>query len=173
MKFLSKNLFLVLLFSILILAGSSKSFAENKKIYFVDFNKVLTESKSSKAALDKLKNDMTADYKVLENKKKDIDKKRNELLQKASVLSSSALEEKQKELQKEERDLMFAFNDKKETYARKKNALFRSLISKIQNIVQDLSKKNGYPLVIQKGDAFVVYANDDYDITDDVIKQFN
>ncbi len=147
-------------------------FANDNKIYFVDFNKVLSESKTSKRAVENLKKEMEADYKILENKKKSIDKKRSDLLQKAPLLSSSALETKQREVQKEERDLMLEFNDKKEMYATKKNALFKSMLSKIQKIVQDLSKKNGYSLVLQKGDAFVVYANDDYDITDDVIDLF-
>lgn len=148
------------------------AFANDNKIYFVDFNKVLSESKTSKRAVENLKKEMESDYKILENKKKSIDKKRSDLLQKAPLLSSSALETKQREVQKEERDLMLEFNDKKEMYATKKNALFKSMLSKIQKIVQDLSKKNGYSLVLQKGDAFVVYANDDYDITDDVIDLF-
>lgn len=151
---------------------SLTAFANDNKIYFVDFNKVLSESKTSKRAVENLKKEMEADYKILENKKKSIDKKRSDLLQKAPLLSSSALETKQREVQKEERDLMLEFNDKKEMYATKKNALFKSMLSKIQKIVQDLSKKNGYSLVLQKGDAFVVYANDDYDITDDVIDLF-
>ncbi len=156
----------------LVMLQANFAFAGDEKVYFVDFNKVLAESKSSKKALEGLKRAMEADYKVLENKKKAIDKKRSDLLQKAPLLSSSALETKQREIQKEERDLMLEFNDKKEMYATKKNALFKSLLSKIQKIVQDLSKKNGYSLVLQKGDAFVIYANDEYDITDDVIDLF-
>ncbi|MGI6681303.1 MAG: OmpH family outer membrane protein [Bdellovibrionota bacterium] len=164
-----------LLVAIMVFLSSNVCYAESNdnKVYFVDFNKVLAESKSSRKSLDALKMEMETAYKALEKKKSGIDKKRADLLQKAPLLSSSALEEKQKELQKEERDLMLEFNDKKEMYARKRNALFRSLLSKIQKVVHDLSKKNGYQLVLQKGDAFVIYANDDYDITRDVIKMFD
>lgn len=166
-----KKIFLIIF--VLFFLSLSDSFAQNDKVHFVDFNRVLAESKTSKRSLEDLKKEMEKDYKVLENRKNEIDKKRAELLKKAPLLSPSALEEKQKELQKEERDLMLEFNDKKEMYARKKNALFKNLLAKIQRIVQDLSKKNGYSLVIQKGDAFVIYANDEYDITDEVIDLFD
>ena len=162
-----------LLFLVIFSLNSTYCKAQDNKVYFVDFNKVLSESKTSKKSLESLKAEMEKDYKVLESKKNAIDKKRSDLLQKAPLLSASALEEKQKELQKEERDLMLEFNDKKEMYARKKNALFKNMLAKIQQIVNDLAKKNGYPLVLQKGDAFVIYANDDYDITDEVIDMFD
>ena len=171
-----KKIFLLLILSIFInsnLCFVDFATAQDNKVYFVDFNKVLAESKSSKKSLEELKTEMEKDYKVLEGKKNAIDKKRSDLLQKAPLLSASALEEKQKELQKEERDLMLEFNDKKEMYARKKNALFKNLLTKIQQVVSDLSKKKGYPLVLQKGDAFVIYANDEYDITNEVIDSFN
>ena len=163
----------LILFLILCSLSTTYCQAQDNKVYFVDFNKVLAESKTSKKSLESLKAEMEKDYKVLEGKKNTIDKKRSDLLQKAPLLSASALEEKQKELQKEERDLMLEFNDKKEMYARKKNALFKNMLSKIQQIVREKKKKKGYSLVLQKGDAFVIYANDDYDITDEVIDMFD
>lgn len=166
-----KKIFLIIF--VLFILSSTDAFAQNDRVHFVDFNKVLAESKTSKRSLEDLKKEMEKDYKVLENRKNEIDKKRADLLKKAPLLSPSALEEKQKELQKEERDLMLEFNDKKEMYARKKNALFKNLLAKIQRIVQEISKKKGYSLVIQKGDAFVIYANDEYDITDEVIDLFD
>ncbi|MFH1152592.1 MAG: OmpH family outer membrane protein [Pseudomonadota bacterium] len=147
--------------------------AEIAKIGIVDFQKVLTTSsagKISKVEINKKGSEMEEDLKTqgnaIEELKKQIDRE-------SLVMSAEKNEEKQRELRIKIND----FKTMKANYTKQFQEMEYRLISKIKNetldIAKNIGKADGFLLILEKGEAGVLYSPESIDITDKLIKEYN
>ena len=147
--------------------------ADATKIGVVDFQKVLETSTPGKTAQDEINKQgkqMEADLKSRGAEIEDLEKKMD---RESLVMSKDVREEKQ-------RDLRIKLGDYKslqQQYTGDFRALENRIIGKIQKevveVVQNIGKKDGYTLIVEKRTGGVVYAPTTIDITDEVIQAYN
>ena len=168
-----KLLFLVHFFIIITFIIPSYG-ADVAKIAIVDTQKVLDKSllgKKMKNELEKIRANYAAD---LEAKGKEIQKLQNEVKILSSSEKTSSVANKE-ELDKKTRMLKIKIYDIKQLdekygkdFRKEETKKFKYTIKIIQEIMDEIGKKEGYLLI--KNERGVVYFPEDIDITDKVIK---
>ena len=145
--------------------------ADAVKIGVVDFQKVLTESKSGKsveAMMTKRGKEMEADLRKLSN---EIDNLTEQLNKDAMVMSKDKRDEKQRELEIKKYD----FQNTQKKYQSEFRDLEGKMIDKLKQEIFDLAdeigKKDGYSLILEK--TTVIYCPDSIDITNKLIEAYN
>ena len=108
---------------------------------------------------------------VIEEKGKEIEKLKSELQKQASALSSEAKKSKEDELEKLFRDYQRTVQDSQEEVKKKEGELSEAILKGVHELVDDIGKKEGYKIIIEK--SLALYVNTDLDITADVIKRYN
>ena len=160
-----KKFFLTLLITL----WSSFLFAETP--YYLDFNYILNESNAGKKAQTTLKNRLDSGIKSLSGKEKSIQESEKKLIQKKKIISA---EEYKKEiqtlrasvakLQKERSDLI-------NSIAKKKKKAKDELLKNLNPIIKDYMIEKKIRMVVNK--KALVLADENLDITQDIIKIFN
>lgn len=139
------------------------------QIYVVDMQRVINESVIGKAARSNLESDAKKGQGKLEKLKQEVMGLRQSLEKQGSLLSSEAMQGKAESLGKKERELGRALQDQREELARKNNQEIKKVVDEIDKVVRELAKKKGYRFIIERDQQFVVYAEKDLDLTDEVI----
>lgn len=165
-----KTVFVIFSLIFFFLVGSSSG-ADVAKIGVVDFQRIITTSDSGKIAQQKISQKgkkMEADLKEKGNEIKELKEK---LERESVVMSKEKREDK-------EREFRIKINDIKtleKKYMAELKMIEKKLVTDIQNnvleIVEEIGKKEGYLLIINK--LGVVYSPGSIDITDMIIQQYN
>ena len=152
----------------------SKAFAADvANIGLIDIQKILGTSEAGKVASDK----MSAKFKELEEdlrtKGAAIDEEKERYEREATVMSAEARSEKERELKIKVLD----FQDLEKKYKADINAYQQALMNQfrldVMTVVEELGKKEGYLLILEKRESGVVYNPSTIDITDKVIQKYN
>ena len=133
------------------------SFAE-KKIAFIDIDKIINESEFGKKSYKKIENDFKKENEKLLKVEKKLISEEREILNQKNILSEDELNNKIKRLINEK------FN---KIRIDKTNEMVQSL----NTILSKYADENDISLVIQK--KFIVIAKSGLDITNEVLKIFN
>lgn len=140
------------------------------KLAVVDIQRVVNESILGKAARKNLEAQVTNETARLETLKQEMIKLQDNLKKQASVLSGAALQAKQDELRRKERELQSSYQDKQRELARKNEEEIGSVVQQVDKIVKRLADKERYRFVLERDPRAIVYASDQVDITKKVIE---
>ncbi len=154
--------------------GSMPSFgADVAKIGIVDFQRVLETSSAGKASQAEISKQGKKMKEELEKKQTELQELKDKLEREALVMSQEMREEKQ-------RDFRITLNDFKtleQRYKKELAMLNQKLVKQIQSdvfdLVEELGKKEGFLLIVEKLEGGVVYAPKTIDITDRLIQVYN
>ncbi len=159
---------ILFLFSITVSYG-----ADVAKIGVVDFQRILEVSSAGKSALAEIKSQG-------EKMEADLNKKDSELQELKKRLERKALAMSREMREEKEREFRIKINDLKsleKKYKEKLRALNNRLVNRIKKdlfeLIEEIGRKEGYLLIIEKHEAGVVYAPIAIDITDKLIPQYN
>lgn len=160
------------------LAGAQNVSAEvgakaDQPIYVVDMQRIINESVIGKAARNNVEEEIKKKRVVLDKSKLEVDKIKEEIEKQSSLLSPDALEVKKELLAKKQRDFDRAFQDQREDIARKNNESMLKVVGQIEEVIKELAAKNNYKFVMEKDLRVVVFVNEKYDISSEVIKVLN
>ena len=146
------------------------SFAE-KKIAFIDIDKIINESEFGKKSYKKIENDFKKENEKLLKVEKKLISEEQEILKQKNILSEEELNNKISELKKEIND----FKTKKKLINEKFNKIridkTNEMVQSLNTILSKYADENDISLVIQK--KFIVIAKSGLDITNEVLKIFN
>ena len=146
------------------------SFAE-KKIAFIDIDKIINESEFGKKSYKKIENDFKKENEKLLNIEKKLISEEQEILNQKNILSEEELNNKINELKKEIND----FKKKKRLINERFNKMridkTNEMVQSLNTILSKYADENDISLVIQK--KFIVIAKSGLDITNEVLKIFN
>jgi len=147
--------------------------ADVAKIGVVDFQRILEVSSAGKSAQAEIKSrgeKMEADLKKKESELEELKKR---LEREALVMSREMLEEKEREFRIKIND----FKSLEKKYKEELRALNSRLVNRIKKdifeLIEEMGKKEGYLLIVEKREAGVVYSPTAIDITDKLIPQYN
>ncbi|PIP37239.1 MAG: hypothetical protein COS92_07230 [Desulfobacterales bacterium CG07_land_8_20_14_0_80_52_14] len=147
--------------------------ADIAKIGVVDFQKILSISEAGKMAQSEINKQGKQMETDLKKQGDDIEGIRKRLEQEALVMSKEKREEK-------ERDFRIKVGDFKELqkkYASDFKEMERRLITKIQKevmgLIEDIGKKEGYLLILERREGGLLYFPSTLDMTDRLIQLYN
>lgn len=143
------------------------------KIGFVDLEKALSSSKAGAAAKQEYEGEVKKISASLEMKKKELDELQEKFEKQRKSLSEDAREKKYEELVGLKKDLERSLQDSKESLRRKEGKLMGELLEKMRMVVKDVAEDEDYTMVFEKGAQAVLFADDDIDITSEVLSRFN
>lgn len=147
--------------------------ADVAKIGIIDFQKVLETSiagKKAQAEISKQGKKMEAD---LKQKGAEIDEIKKKLEREALVMSKDMREEREREIRIKIND----FKTLQKRYMTDFKVQEQQLVQRIQKdifkIVEEIGKKEGFLLVLEKREGGVLYSPNTNDITDKLIQMYN
>ena len=146
------------------------TFAE-KKIAFIDIDKIINESEFGKKSYKKIDDDFKKENEKLLKIEKNLVSKEKDILNQKNVLSEKELNSKVTDLKKEIND----FQKKKRLVNKKFNKMRRDktnqMVQSLNVILSQYADENDISLIIQK--KFIVIAKSGLDITSEVLEIFN
>jgi len=158
---------------LLLLAFALPASAGGVKIGSVDMTKALSRSdagvkatESIMAEAKKLEKELNAEQSSIKELKKEIEKKRHVWKKNTLIAKEKAFNARAAAFQKKVTRYDNNLNKKR---LEKKD----ELVKEIRSVIKELAKKHGYTYVLDTSGGSVLYAPDNADITDDVIKAFN
>ena len=159
------------LFAIFLLINLTNSSFSNEKIFFVDLEKILNESKSGKLVINELNKINNKNLEILKVKEKEIKTDEDEINKVKNLINQDELENKMKDLRikisqyNEMRNKMITdFN----TYREKK---FNDFFNAINPLIQNFMIENDIAILIDKKNIFI--GSKKNDITANVIDLIN
>ncbi|MBI2060321.1 MAG: OmpH family outer membrane protein [Nitrospirae bacterium] len=143
--------------------------AKDIKIGYVDLQQILFNSERGKQAKEALSSEYEERKTLLKKHYDEIQQMEEDIQSKGSLLSEDAKKKKEEAYWDKRRDFQ-SQTEKHETELRKKDMeLTQKILVEVQALLQDLAKKKGYTLVIEKNEGAVLYAADSEDLTKDVL----
>jgi outer membrane protein len=156
---------------LLVLPAGSAWSAE--KIGFVNIQEAMLTSNAGKQLGDEMRKLIAKDKAVIDEKEAELRKLREELEKQRTVLTESALREKDITLQKKYRDYQVMAKDFEEEVRAKEQDIFKKLFPEVLKIVRAIADKEKYSLVLDPYVLQIPYFEPDKDLTKRVIDEFN
>lgn len=166
-----KKIFLVV--SMVLCASIAFSAEKAEKIGYVDLQKALNESEAGKEAKGTFNKRVEELQKVLDEKQIELKKLQEELEKQKGLLTPEARGEKEKAYQQKIKDAQRFAKDSQEELQQKDSELTKKIIKDLRDVIKKIGTDEAYTIILEKGEAFVLYAADGVDITEKVIKAYN
>ena len=147
--------------------------AQTAKIGVVDYQRVLDSSSAGKTA----EAAVAKEHEKMQVKLKDMEKEVMELKEKlereALVMSKETREEQEREFRIKVNDLKTTEKKFVSDLKQKERELIAKIQEEVNKVVEELGKKDGYLLILERRECGAVYFPDSIDLTDKVIDTYN
>ena len=139
----------------------------------VDIQKVLVTVNQGVAVRDQLKKSFDDKQKILKEDEDKIRKLQDDFQKKATVLNEKEKVKKEKEIQ----DKIIAIQQKTQNFQKDiqdmEQKLKTPILDNVKKIVDDVAKDASVDLVYEAATAPILYAKEEKDLTDEVVKMYN
>lgn len=159
----------IFLFTTIFFFYFSNSFSEN--IHFIDFNKVLNKSKAGSQIQVKLKKKFESESNKFKLQEKNIKKEEADLILKKKILTKEEYQKKIEVLRKKVAKLQGDRKKVLENIGKSRNNAKKSLLESINPIMKKYMEDNKIGIVIEK--KAVVLGDSTLEITDKIIELLN
>jgi len=153
--------------------SEAKAVGNSPRLATVDVQRLLLESKAGKQAKEKVEAERNLKQKEITAREEEINKLQREFEKQASILSEAARKEKQEGIDRRMRDLRRTYDDFSRDLQKKEGDLVRELLKEVSGIIRDYAKEKGYTLVLEKGQAGILYSADEIDLTKEIIALYD
>jgi Skp family chaperone for outer membrane proteins len=161
---------LLLLIAPVLVVPSAEALEETCKICVVDMRRLAGEAIPGKKIKQKLKEEVGKAEGGIAALKAKFTTLQKEIGEQSSLLSSSALQKKQKELENTQRDLADEVRDAQERLSLKEREAMKEFFKLVDVALTKWSKSHPDAVVLEKDPTFVVYASKTLDVTDSIKK---
>jgi outer membrane protein len=155
------------------LTASAEVKAENVKIAFVDLRRALSETTEGKAAMKKLQGMKDKLQGKIEGEEKKILTMKETLEKQQNVLTKEAMQKKVEEYYRSVNELQQTYMRYQKELAGKEAELTQGILVKMQKIVEQMGKTEGYTMIYDRSTGAVVWAPSHLDLTDALIQKYN
>ena len=159
-----KKIFTIL---IVLFAFINPSYCEDK-IFYLDLDKVVTNTKAGKSIIDELEKSKKEALEKFEKKEKDLKKKEDEIKKQKNIISEEELKKRLVEFRKEVAN--FRQNRQKliNDFNQKRKAEFGKFFKKITPILESYVAEQNIDILLDKKNIFI--ASKEKNITQEIIK---
>lgn len=164
------------LFIIFALITAPVPASAQQRLGFVDMNRVIIQSEPGKKGSAELKKFIESKQASIQKREAELEKEKEILKQQqsAKLLNETALKEKEHEYTVKFRDYQKLVADSNEEFAKLRQAFMSKMIADIRAVVQKIGEKDGYSLILEVNNPFVLYhSKSGPNITDRVISEVN
>ena len=161
-----KKIFILILFLNL---SFQAAIADNT--YFIDFSKVLNNSKAGSEAQKKLKNKFEAESKKFLNEENNLKKQESELISQKKVLSNEEYKKKLDELREKVSKLQIDKQQSLTNIAKSRDLMRQELLKNVNPILKAYMEENKIRLIVDK--QSVILGDTTLEITDKIIEILN
>ena len=144
--------------------------ADAIKIGYVDMQKALNQCEAGKDAKKTITEEVEKMQKSFMGKQRELERLKEDLEKRASVLSENVRREKEKEYQAKLRDMQRLQRDYEEDVRRKDREHTERILRELEIIVKKLGDEGKYTLILERNQPALVYITGSLEITDEVIK---
>ena len=148
---------------------NSYLFADNT--YFIDFSKVLNQSKAGADAQDKLKKKFESESKKFANEEESLKKQENDLIAQKKALSNEEYQKKVEDLRKKVSKLQTDKQVSLNEIAKSRALAKQELLKNVNPIIKNYMEENKIRLIVDK--QSVVLGDTSLELTDKIIDILN
>jgi outer membrane protein len=161
------------LLSLVFVVALAAPAAANTKVGFINLQETLVETKAGKAAKKKLENEKEEKQKQVNDKREKLKTDAEALEKQRGVLKAEALAKKERELQEDYAALQQLFMQLQQDLAKQEALLTREIFNQASSIIQDIAKREGYHMIVEKNEGAVLWADPTLDITKEVNRRLD
>jgi outer membrane protein len=167
---------LVLIAGAVLLGGSGAGAqvpSAGQRIGYIDLARVLARSAAGVAAREQLEREKATMQKEMDVKRVELDKLRDELEKKGSLMTADARRDREEAMERKRRDATRLADDFQRELGRKEQVLAQKVLQDITGVIERVGKQKGYYLVLERRGAGVLFSLPEADLTDDIIKAYD
>ena len=169
-----KKSLVIIAMAIAVISCNKQSESESLKTAYVDTNKLLEEYTEAKDIDAKYKNKADEMGKELEAEAARFKSDAAAFEQKARQLGQVWAQQNSGPLQQRQQQLQYAQQAMLQQLQQESGVEMDTLVKTVKTFIKDYGKKNGYDYIYGTGEAAtVLYAEDKYDITEELVKELN
>jgi outer membrane protein len=171
----AKLLLLTTIITTIVAAAPAVLRAQNSKVAAIDFERAVVTCAEGKKASEKFNAAVQAKQADMAQRQKDIDDATKKLQTGARTLSDSAKAELQRDIDKKTTELQRLNEDAQKELEMMRDELLRPIAQKATALLNAMAEQQGYTLVIDISNpqTNVVFVNQKFDITEDLIKRID
>lgn len=139
----------------------------------VDVQKVLTSIKEGQSVMKTLEKSFNDKKATLKKDEEKIKKAGEDLKKQSAVLSEQARLTKEREIQEQILKVQGKASEFQRDMQKMENDLKRPIIDKLRPIIIEVSKAAGVQMTFEAGNAPIIYAESEKNLTDDVVKAYD
>ena len=143
------------------------------KIGYIDVQRVLARSAAGVAAREQLEKERGTIQKDMDGRRQELEKLRDEIEKKGPLMSADARREKQEQFDRKRRDAARAADDYQKELEKKEGQLLQRVLQEVGGVIEKVGKEKNYYMIVEKRNAGVLYAANDADLTDEVIRAYD
>ncbi len=143
------------------------------KVGYVDLQRTLNETRIGKKARKKLEKDKKKKQKALDKASKALEKNAAGLNKQRAILKPKVLRSREMELQQKYIQLQEKYVKLQQDLAQMEAKLVRDIFAKASPLIEDLAKRDGYTMILEKSESAVLWATPSVDITNEVNKRLD
>ena len=147
--------------------------ADVAKIGVIEFQRILETSSAGKASQAEISKQGKAMEAELMNNKDELEEIKKRIDREALVMTKEMREEKEREFRIKINDLKTLEQKFKQELSNLNKRLVKRMQDDVFELVEEIGKKEGYLLVVERLEGGVVYAPKTIDITDKLIQLYN
>jgi outer membrane protein len=106
-------------------------------------------------------------------RQQEIDKLREDLEKKGSLLTAEVRREREEALERKRRDGARLTDDFRRDLARKEQQVLARLQQDLVGVIEKVGRQKGYFMIVERRGSVVLYASPDADLTDEVIRAYD
>jgi outer membrane protein len=141
------------------------------KLAYVDVQRALNECEAGKTAKAEFRVKVQGVEQKLQNEQNDVARLKDELEKKGMLMKPEQRQSLQDEYLNKAKNFERNYKDSKDDLERKDQEMTGMIIHDIAEVIRDVGEKNGYTMVMEKGQ--ILWGAPGIDITDQVIRSYN
>ncbi len=148
-------------------------YSEDLKIAAIDIQKAINQCNAGKEAKQALTKEVERIQRLIAEKQKELQEMKELLEKQALMLKPETRAEREKEYQTKLRDYQRWGEDVQNEVNQKRMEMERNIYMGLQKVIQKVATDEGYTLILERNENFVLFNSKSIDITDQVIKAYD
>ena len=165
--------FLILSWGLLLVFASLTFGEEAMKVAYVDMQRALNQCEAGKEAKRQISVEVEKMQKEFAGRQKELEKIKEDLEKRGSVLSEGVRQQKERDYQAKLRDLQRLQRDYEEDLRRKDREFSDRILKTLEWIIKKMGEEGKYTLILERNQPTVIYIAKGLDLTDEVIKRID
>jgi outer membrane protein len=158
---------------VLSLAMPTLASAADLKVGYVNLARVLSEVEEAKAARARLQKWVESREKEIAQEQQTLLKEKETLEKQASAMSQDVREQKAADFQKKYVELMKKFEASQREVAEREGKEMGPIRKKLEETIATIAQRGELDMVFERQDSGLLFAAEQYDLTNEVIRTFN